>query len=235
MNSLNLLDQENKLALNDEISTNTKYFLSNVLTVNENVQSELARLNGDAQLKEAKKSLENQLLSNKFSPNFISNIKTLADSKKLVSDIKHISSNILKLADSLDLYSVELKNFQSLLNNSGTSITNKQELEEKNNKIKQKLDQDHRLNGLDNENLATFVDQFANLVTSFSQTILDSKTQNYQILQEKLPAKIVENLSDFKQQAQNALKISLDDQGLENHSIKKYLTSASFNLQNANL
>ncbi|WP_404924461.1 MGA_1079 family surface serine endopeptidase [Mesomycoplasma hyopneumoniae] len=235
MNSLNLLDQENKLALNDEISTNTKYFLSNVLTVNENVQSELARLNGDAQLKEAKKSLENQLLSNKFSPNFISNIKTLADSKKLVSDIKHISSNILKLADSLDLYSVELKNFQSLLNNSGTSITNKQELEEKNNKIKQKLDQNHRLNGLDNENLATFVDQFANLVTSFSQTILDSKTQNYQILQEKLPAKIVENLSDFKQQAQNALKISLDDQGLENHSIKKYLTSASFNLQNANL
>ncbi|WP_341492583.1 hypothetical protein [Mesomycoplasma ovipneumoniae] len=48
-------------------------------------------------------------------------------------------------------------------------------------------------------------------------------------MQEKPPAKVAQNLSDFKQQAQNALKISLDDQGLDRHSIKKYLTSASFN------
>ncbi|WP_069099044.1 MGA_1079 family surface serine endopeptidase [Mesomycoplasma ovipneumoniae] len=235
MSSLNLLDEQNKLVLNDEISTNTKYFLSNALTLHENVKSEIARLNGNAKLSEAKKTLENQLLPGKFSPNFVSNIKTLADSKKLVSDIKHISSYILKLADSLDLYSVEVKNFQLLLKNSNTSTTNKQELEEKNNKIKQKLDQNLRLNQIDNENLPTFVNEFVNLVTSFSQTILDLKTQNDQIVQEKPPAKIAQNLSDFKQQAQNALKISLDDQGLDHHSIRKYLTSASFNLQNANL
>lgn len=235
MSSLNLLDEQNKLVLNDEISTNTKYFLSNALTLHENVKSEIARLNGNAKLSEAKKTLENQLLPGKFSPNFVSNIKTLADSKKLVSDIKHISSYILKLADSLDLYSVEVKNFQLLLKNSNTSTTNKQELEEKNNKIKEKLDQNLRLNLIDNENLPTFVDEFSNLVTLFSQTILDSKTQNEQIVQEKPPVKIAQNLSDFKQQAQNALKISLDDQGLDHHSIRKYLTSASFNLQNANL
>lgn len=235
MSSLNLLDEQNKLVLNDEISTNTKYFLSNVLTVHENVKKEIARLNGDVKLSEAKKSLENQLLSSKFSPNFVSNIKTLADSKKLVSDIKLISSYILKLADSLDLYSVEVKNYEFLLKNSNTSVENRQELEEKNNKIKQKLDQNLRLNQIDNENLPTFVDEFANLVTSFSQTILDLKTQNDQIVQEKPPAKIAQNLSDFKQQAQNGLKISLDGQGLDHHSIRKYLTSASFNLQNANL
>ncbi|MDW2892183.1 MGA_1079 family surface serine endopeptidase [Mesomycoplasma ovipneumoniae] len=235
MNSLNLLDEQNKLVLNDEISANTKYFLSNVLTVHENVKSEIARLNGDAKLNEAKKSLENQLLPGKFSPNFVSNIKTLADSKKLVSDIKLISSYILKLADSLDLYSVEAQNFQLLLKNSNTPTTNKQELEEKNNKIKEKLDQNLRLNEVHNENLTTFVDGFNNLVSSFSQTILDTKTQNEQIVQEKPPVKVAQNLSDFKQQAQNALKISLDDQGLDHHSITKYLTSASFNLQNANL
>ncbi|WP_341515850.1 MGA_1079 family surface serine endopeptidase [Mesomycoplasma ovipneumoniae] len=235
MSSLNLLDQDNKLVLNDEISTNTKYFLSNFLTVHENVKSEIARLNGDVKLSEAKKTLENQLLPNKFTSNFISNIKTLADSKKLVSDIKNISSHILKLADSLDLYNVEEKNFQLLLKNSSTSAKNRQALEEKNDKIKQKLDQNLRLNQIDNENLPTFVDDFANLVSSFSQTISDSKTQNEQIVQEKPPAKIAQNLSDFKQQAQNALKVSLDDQGLDRHSIKKYLTSASFNFQNANL
>ncbi|MHA0314642.1 MGA_1079 family surface serine endopeptidase [Mesomycoplasma ovipneumoniae] len=235
MSSLNFLDEQNKLVLNDDISTNTNYFLSNVLTVNENVKSEIARLNGDAKLSEAKKTLENQLLANKFSPDFISNIKTLANSKKLVSDIKHISSSVLKLADSLDLYNVEVKNFELLLKNSSTSITSKQQLEEKNNKIKEKLDQNLRLNQFDNENLTTFADEFANLVSSFSQTILDSKTQNEQIVQEKPPAKIAQNLSDFKEQAQNALKVSLDDQGLDRHSIKKYLTSASFNLQNANL
>ncbi|WP_044285821.1 MGA_1079 family surface serine endopeptidase [Mesomycoplasma ovipneumoniae] len=235
MSSLNFLDEQNKLVLNDEISNNTKYFLSNALTVHENVKSEIARLNGDVKLKEAKKTLENQLLPSKFSPNFVSNIKKLADSKKLVSDIKNISSHILKLADSLDLYNVEVKNSQSLLNNSSTSATNKQQLEEKNTKIKQKLDENLRLNEFDSENLPTFVDEFANLVSSFSQTILDSKTQNNQIVQEKPPVKIAQNLSDFKQQAQDALKISLDDQGLDRHSIKKYLTSASFNLQNANL
>ncbi|MDW2906619.1 hypothetical protein R7V41_03290 [Mesomycoplasma ovipneumoniae] len=235
MSSLNLLDEQNKLVLNDEISTNTKYFLSNSLTLYENVKSEIARLNGDVKLNEAKKTLENQLLPDKFSPNLVSNIKTLADSKKLVSDIKHISSHILKLADSLDLYSLEVKNFEFLLKNSNTSVENRQELEEKNNKIKEKLDQNLRLNQIDNENLPAFVDEFANLVTSFSQTILDLKTQNDQIVQEKPPAKIVQNLSDFKQQAQNVLKISLDDQGLDHHSIRKYLTSASFNFQNANL
>ncbi|MDW2927131.1 MGA_1079 family surface serine endopeptidase [Mesomycoplasma ovipneumoniae] len=235
MNALNLLDQENKLVLNDEISTNTKYFLSNVLTVYENVKSEITRINGDAKLSEAKETLGNQLLPNKFSSNFISNIKTLADSKKLVSDIKDISSSILKLADSLDLYNVEVKNFELLLKNSSTSATSKQQLEEKNNKIKQKLDENLRLNQFDNENLTTFADEFANLVSSFSQTISDSKAQNEQIVQEKPPAKIAQNLSDFKQQAQNALKVSLDDQGLDRHSIKKYLTSASFNLQNASL
>ncbi|MHA0290635.1 MGA_1079 family surface serine endopeptidase [Mesomycoplasma ovipneumoniae] len=235
MSSLNFLDEQNKLLLNDEISTNTKYFLSNALTVYENVKSEISRLNGDVKLSEAKKTLENQLLSDKFSSNFISNIKTLADSKKLVSDIKHISSSVLKLADSLDLYNVEVKHFQLLLKNSSTSAENKQALEEKNNKIKEKLDQNLRLNQFDNENLPGFVDDFASLVSSFSQTISDSKTQNEQIVQEKPPAKIVQNLSDFKQQAQNALKVSLDDQGLDRHSIKKYLTSASFNLQNANL
>ncbi|MHA0305926.1 MGA_1079 family surface serine endopeptidase [Mesomycoplasma ovipneumoniae] len=235
MNSLNLLDEQNKLVLNDEISDNTKYFLSNALTVYENVKSEIARLNGDVKLNEAKKTLENQLLPDKFSSNFISNVKTLADSKKLVSDIKVISSSILKLSDSLDLYNVEVQNFQSLLKNSSTSATNKQALEEKNNKIKQKLDENLRLNEFDSKNLPAFVDEFANLVSSFSQTILDSKTQNEQIVQEKPPAKVAQNLSDFKQQAQDALKISLDDQGLDRHSIKKYLTSASFNLKNANL
>ncbi|MEG3826201.1 hypothetical protein MOV3098_03105 [Mesomycoplasma ovipneumoniae] len=235
MSSLNFLDEHNKLVLNDDISTNTNYFLSNVLTVHENVKSEIARLNGDAKLSEAKKTLENQLLANKFSPDFISNIKTLANSKKLVSDIKHISSSVLKLADSVDLYNVEVKNFELLLKNSSTSTTSKQQLEEKNNKIKEKLDQNLRLNQFDNENLTTFADEFANLVSSFSQTILDSKTQNEQIVQEKPPAKVAQNLSDFKEQAQNALKVSLDDQGLDRHSIKKYLTSASFNLQNANL
>ncbi|WP_341492907.1 MGA_1079 family surface serine endopeptidase [Mesomycoplasma ovipneumoniae] len=235
ISSLNFLDEDNKLALNDDISTNTKYFLSNALTVHENVKSEIARLNGDVKLNEAKKTLENQLLPDKFSSNFISNVKTLANSKKLVSDIKDISSSILKLADSLDLYNVEVKNSQLLLNNSSTSATNKQQFEEKNNKIKEKLDQNLRLNEFDSENLPRFVDDFANLVTSFSQTILDSKAQNEQIVQEKPPAKVAQNLSDFKQQAQNALKISLDDQGLDRHSIKKYLTSASFNLQNANL
>ncbi|MDW2916128.1 MGA_1079 family surface serine endopeptidase [Mesomycoplasma ovipneumoniae] len=235
MSSLNLLDEQNKLVLNDDISNNTKYFLSNVLTVHENVKSEIARLNGNVKLKEAKKTLENQLLLSKFSSNFISNIKKLADSKKLVSDIKDISSSILKLADSLDLYNVEVKNFQSLLKNSSTSATNKQQLEEKNNKIKQKLDQNLRLNQIDSENLPGFADDFANLVSSFSQTILNSKAQNEQIVQEKPPVKVAQNLSDFKQEAQKALKISLDDQGLDRHSIKKYLTSASFNLQNANL
>ncbi|MDW2931137.1 MGA_1079 family surface serine endopeptidase [Mesomycoplasma ovipneumoniae] len=235
MSSLNLLDEQNKLVLNDDISTNTNYFLSNVLTVHENVKSEIARLNGDVKLAEAKKTLENQLLANKFSPDFVSNIKKLADSKKLISDIKTISFSILKLADSLDLYNVEVKNFQSLLKNSSTSTTNKQELEEKNEKIKQKLDQNLRLNQINSENLPGFVDDFANLVTSFSQTISDSKAQNDQIVQEKPPAKIAQNLSDFKEQAQNSLKISLDDQGLDRHSIKKYLTSASFNLKNANL
>ncbi len=235
ISSLNFLDEDNKLALNEDISTNTKYFLSNALTVHENVKSEIARLNGDVKLNEAKKTLENQLLPDKFSSNFISNVKTLANSKKLVSDIKDISSSILKLADSLDLYNVEVKNSQLLLNNSSTSATNKQQLEEKNNKIKEKLDQNLRLNEFDSENLPRFVDDFANLVTSFSQTILDSKAQNEQIVQEKPPAKVAQNLSDFKQQAQNALKISLDDQGLDRHSIKKYLTSASFNIQNANL
>ncbi len=235
MNALNLLDQENKLVLNDEISTNTKYFLSNVLTVYENVKSEITRLNGVAKLSEAKETLGNQLLPNKFNSNFISNIKTLADSKKLVSDIKDISSSILKLADSLDLYNVEVKNFELLLKNSSTSTTSKQKLEEKNNEIKQKLDQNLRLNEFDSENLPGFVVHFASLVSSFSQTILDSKTQNEQIVQEKPPAKVAQNLSDFKEQAQNALKVSLDDQGLDRHSIKKYLTSASFNLQNANL
>ncbi|MDW2924874.1 hypothetical protein R7Y11_01550 [Mesomycoplasma ovipneumoniae] len=235
MSSLNFLDEQNKLVLNDEISTNTKYFLSNALTVYENVKSEISRLNGDVKLSEAKKTLENQLLSDKFSPNFVSNIKKLADSKKIVSDIKAISPHILKLADSLDLYKVEVKNFQSLLENSRTSAENKQELEEKNNKIKQKLDQNLRFNQIDNENLPTFADDFSNLVSSFSQTISDSKTQNEQIVQEKPPAKVAQNLSDFKEQAQNALKVSLDDQGLDRHSIKKYLTSASFNLQNANL
>ncbi|WP_337904217.1 MGA_1079 family surface serine endopeptidase [Mesomycoplasma ovipneumoniae] len=235
MSSLNFLDEQNKLVLNDDISTNTKYFLSNVLTVHENAKSEIARLNGNVKLNEAKKTLENQLSSGKFSGNFVSNIKTLANSKKLVSDVKVISSSILKLADSLDLYNVEVQNFQSLLKNSSTSATNKQALEEKNNKIKQKLDENLRLNEFDSKNLPAFVNEFANLVTSFSQTILDSKTQNEQIAQEKPPAKVAQNLSDFKQQAQNALKISLDDQGLDRHSIKKYLTSASFNLQNANL
>ncbi|WP_341513433.1 MGA_1079 family surface serine endopeptidase [Mesomycoplasma ovipneumoniae] len=235
MSSLNFLDEQNKLVLNDDISTNTKYFLSNVLTVHENAKSEIARLNGNVKLNEAKKTLENQLSSGKFSGNFVSNIKTLANSKKLVSDVKVISSSILKLADSLDLYNVEVQNFQSLLKNSSTSATNKQALEEKNNKIKQKLDENLRLNEFDSKNLPAFVNEFANLVTSFSQTILDSKTQNEQIVQEKPPAKVAQNLSDFKQQAQNALKISLDDQGLDRHSIKKYLTSASFNLQNANL
>ncbi|MHA0261325.1 MGA_1079 family surface serine endopeptidase [Mesomycoplasma ovipneumoniae] len=235
MSSLNLLDEKNNLAWNDEISTNTKYFLSNVLTLHENVKSEIARLNGDVKLSEAKKTLENQLLPNKFSSNFISNIKTLAGSKKLVSDIKNISSSILKLADSLDLYNVEEKNFQSLLKNSSTSTKNKQELEEKNNQIKQKLDQNLQFNEFDSQNLSAFANDFANLVTSFSQTILDSKAQNEQIVQEKPPAKVAQNLSDFKEQAQKALKISLDDQGLDRHSIKKYLTSASFNLQNANL
>ncbi|MHA0297141.1 coiled-coil domain-containing protein [Mesomycoplasma ovipneumoniae] len=235
MSSLNFLDEQNKLVLNDDISDNTKYFLSNTLTVHENVKSEIARLNGDVKLSEAKKTLENQLLPNKFSSNFISNIKTLAGLKKLVSDVKNISSNILKLSDSLDLYKVEVKNFQSLLENSRTSVENKQELEQKNNKIKQKLDQNLRLNQIDNDNLSAFADEFNNLVTSFSQTILDSKRQNEQIVQEKPPAKIAQNLSDFKLQAQNALKISLDDQGLDHHNIKKYLTSASFNLQNANL
>ncbi|EXU60963.1 MGA_1079 family surface serine endopeptidase [Mesomycoplasma ovipneumoniae] len=235
MNSLNLLDEQNKLVLNDDISDNTKYFLSNALTLHENVKSEIARLNGNVKLSEAKKTLENQLSSGKFSTNFVSNIKTLAGSKKLVSDVKNISSNILKLSDSLDLYNVEVKNFQSLLKNSSTSATNKQELEEKNNKIKQKLDQNLRLNEFDNENLPGFVDEFANLVSSFSQAILDSKTQNEQIVQEKPPAKVAQNLSDFRQHAQDALKISLDDQGLDRHSIKKYLTSASFNLKNANL
>ncbi|WP_341492207.1 MGA_1079 family surface serine endopeptidase [Mesomycoplasma ovipneumoniae] len=235
ISSLNFLDQDNKLALNDEISDNTKYFLSNALTVYENVKSEIARLNGDVKLSEAKKTLENQLLSDKFSPNFVSNIKKLADSKKLVFDIKHISGHILKLADSLDLYKVEVKNFQSLLENSRTSAENKQILEEKNNKIKQKLDQNLRLNEFDSENLLGFVDDFASLVSSFSQTISDSKAQNEQIAQEKPPVKVAQNLSDFKQQAQDALKISLDDQGLDRHSIKKYLTSASFNLKNANL
>ncbi|WP_337898697.1 MGA_1079 family surface serine endopeptidase [Mesomycoplasma ovipneumoniae] len=235
MSSLNFLDEHNKLVLNDDISTNTNYFLSNVLTVHENVKSEIARLNGDVKLSEAKKSLENQLLPNKFSPNFISNIKKLANSKKLVSDIKAISPDILKLADSLDLYNVEVKNFQSLLKNSSTSAENKQELEEKNNEIKQKLDQNLRLNQIDSENLPGFADDFSNLVSSFSQTILNSKAQNEQIVQEKPPVKVAQNLSDFKQEAQKALKISLDDQGLDRHSIKKYLTSASFNLQNANL
>ncbi|MCN0158344.1 MGA_1079 family surface serine endopeptidase [Mesomycoplasma ovipneumoniae] len=235
MSSLNFLDEQNKLVLNDDISDNTKYFLSNTLTLHENVKSEIARLNGNVKLSDAKKTLENQLSSGKFSPNFVSDIKTLADSKKLVSDIKDISSSILKLADSLDLYNVEVKNSQSLLNNSSTSATNKQQLDEKNNKIKEKLDENLRLNEFDSENLPTFVDEFANLVSSFSQTILDSKTQNNQIVQEKPPVKIAQNLSDFKQQAQDALKISLDDQGLDRHSIKKYLTSASFNLQNANL
>ncbi len=235
MSSLNFLDEQNKLVLNDEISNNTKYFLSNALTVYENVKSEIARLNGDVKLKEAKKTLENQLLPSKFSSNFISNIKKLADSKKLVSDIKDISSSILKLADSLDLYNVEVKNSQSLLNNSSTSATNKQQLEEKNNKIKEKLDENLRLNQIDSENLPGFADDFANLVSSFSQTILNSKAQNEQIVQEKPPVKVAQNLSDFKQEAQKALKISLDDQGLDRHSIKKYLTSASFNLQNANL
>ncbi len=235
MSSLNFLDEDNKLALNEEISTNTKYFLSNALAVHENVKTEIARLNGDVKLSEAKKSLENQLLPNKFSPDFISNIKTLANSKKLVSDIKHISSSVLKLADSLDLYNVEVKNFELLLKNSSTSTTSKQQLEEKNNKIKEKLDQNLRLNQIDSENLPGFADDFANLVSSFSQTILDSKAQNNQIVQEKPPVKVAQNLSDFKQEAQDALKISLDDQGLDRHSIKKYLTSASFNLQNANL
>ncbi|MHA0315227.1 MGA_1079 family surface serine endopeptidase [Mesomycoplasma ovipneumoniae] len=235
MSSLNFLDEQNKLVLNEEISNNTKYFLSNALTVYENVKSEIARLNGDVKLNEAKKTLENQLLSDKFSSNFIFNIKKLADSKKLVSDIKHISSSILKLADSLDLYKIEVKNSQLLLNNSSTSTKNKQALEEKNNKIKEKLDQNLRLNQFDSENLATFADDFANLVTSFSQIISDSKAQNEQIVQEKPPAKVAQNLSDFKQQAQDALKVSLDDQGLDRHSIKKYLTSASFNFQNANL
>ncbi|WP_337896236.1 MGA_1079 family surface serine endopeptidase [Mesomycoplasma ovipneumoniae] len=235
MSSLNFLDEQNKLVLNDDISTNTKYFLSNVLIVHENAKSEIARLNGNVKLNEAKKTLENQLSSGKFSGNFVSNIKTLANSKKLVSDVKVISSSILKLADSLDLYNVEVQNFQSLLKNSSTSATNKQALEEKNNKIKQKLDENLRLNEFDSKNLPAFVNEFANLVTSFSQTILDSKTQNEQIVQEKPPAKVAQNLSDFKQQAQNALKVSLDDQGLDRHSIKKYLTSASFNLQNANL
>ncbi|MFU0909063.1 MGA_1079 family surface serine endopeptidase [Mesomycoplasma ovipneumoniae] len=235
MSSLNFLDEDNKLALNEEISTNTKYFLSNALTVHENVKTEIARLNGDVKLSEAKKSLENQLLPNKFSPDFVSNIKKLVNSKKLVSDIKAISPHILKLADSLDLYNVKEKNFQSLLKNSSTSATNKQQLEEKNNKIKEKLDQNLRLNQFDNENLPAFADDFANLVTSFSQTISDSKAQNEQIVQEKPPAKVAQNLSDFKQEAQKALKVSLDDQGLDRHSIKKYLTSASFNLKNANL
>ncbi|WP_337899148.1 MGA_1079 family surface serine endopeptidase [Mesomycoplasma ovipneumoniae] len=235
MSSLNFLDEQNKLVLNDDISDNTKYFLSNTLTLHENVKSEIARLNGNVKLSDAKKTLENQLSSGKFSPNFVSDIKTLADSKKLVSDIKDISSSILKLADSLDLYNVEVKNSQLLLNNSSTSTTNKQQLEEKNNKIKEKLDQNLRLNVIDSENLVTFADEFANLVTSFSQTISDSKTQNNQIVQEKPPVKVAQNLSDFKEQAQNALKVSLDDQGLDRHSIKKYLTSASFNLKNANL
>ncbi|MEG7280569.1 hypothetical protein V6B68_03865 [Mesomycoplasma ovipneumoniae str. Black Butte] len=235
MSSLNFLDEQNKLVLNDDISDNTKYFLSNTLTLHENVKSEIARLNGNVKLSDAKKTLENQLSSGKFSPNFVSDIKTLADSKKLVSDIKDISSSILKLADSLDLYNVEVKNSQLLLNNSSTSTTNKQQLEEKNNKIKEKLDQNLRLNVIDSENLVTFADEFANLVTSFSQTILVSKAQNNQIVQEKPPVKVAQNLSDFKQQAQDALKISLDDQGLDRHSIKKYLTSASFNLKNANL
>ncbi|VEU61245.1 Uncharacterised protein [Mesomycoplasma dispar] len=235
MDLSSVLNLENKLVNDNLVAKNKYFFLSSMLTRKDNIESELRRLNGNQRLKVAKNRLNYQLKTDKFSQNFLININKLADSKTLVSGIQEIGSEILKLADSLDTYKLELKNFEFLKQNSLTTQENKNLLDANNNLIKQKLDNYHKLDKIDYKNLAVSSSEFAQQVSLFSNLISKVKSENDVLAEKITPKKLDPNLVQFKSEAEQQLKVSLDNERLDRYSIKKYLSSASFTLENAKL
>ncbi|WP_051521835.1 MGA_1079 family surface serine endopeptidase [Mycoplasma leonicaptivi] len=223
------INENNELIFRDDIKENNLFFIE-LTELKDNLKLKISQLNGDEKLNNAKNETKSEITIQEFSDNLIQNLNQNIDSKLLVNEVLDIKNKIILLKNSLSSYKSLLTDFNQTINNSKITESDRNLLNGDNTSILEFLSE-QKLANLNLLDLSNQTQDFSNKISKLA-TDLETVKQNIVNTPDQSQAPADPN---FQTRAQQALVVNLDEQRLNKYDIKRYLTSASFNMTNAKL